>query len=547
MRLALLVPVLSGLLLAPAASAQLAGLDPPLPYRCKDFALIKRDGLYHLFYIRHNMGLPDDSTETDLGHATSEDLYAWTEHDPVLAVRPGEWDGSHVWAPSIVERDGVYYLFYTGVRDEPGLPGAAQRIGIATSTDLDHWNRLDAPVRSPVDAPWAVADSTTSAAPFRDPFVMPDPATPGGWLMYLSAAPASDPTSMVVDVARSGGDLTSWSDLGPLWITHRSWSWNDIVESPHLFEHDGLWYLFFTTNSGQPISFATGPDPDGAPETWSYQGRLATMLGVNTYDWYASEHLGDGAYDYFAYVQSDRITIQRIVWAPDGDWRFVLVPPDPFHVVKLAWSADQVVEGDPVSLGILSVNPNGGLVRLEAAEVAPDGSEQAITPADLGLPSLVPVFDDTTRINFIAPQWPDSDATPGAELVVRLADGTAASPVLHVLPPSISDGGGDGQDTGGTLQPLQLGPVLRVLPHPPTGAGPALLVELSAPAEGRLELFDLQGRRVRELARRSFGVGATVVPWDGRTSGGSRAAPGVYFARLVTPVGIATARVLLAP
>ena len=88
--------------------------------------------------------------------------------------------------------------------------------------------------------------------------------------------------SMVVGAARSSGDLAQWTDAGPLWITHRSVSWNDLVESPHLFEHDGLWYLFFTTNSGQPLSFATGPNPLGPVPSWTYQGRLATMLGINT-------------------------------------------------------------------------------------------------------------------------------------------------------------------------------------------------------------------------------------------------------------------------
>jgi hypothetical protein len=45
----------------------------------------------------------------------------------------------------------------------------------------------------------------------------------------------------------------------------------------------------------------------------------------------------------------------------------------------------------------------------------------------------------------------------------------------------------------------------------------------------RLDVFDLQGRRVARLADRVLPAGATVLAWDGA------AAHGMYFARLVTP------------
>ena len=58
-------------------------------------------------------------------------------------MRPGHWDNAKVWAPDIKEVDGVYYMFYTGVTNQPGAYAAYQRIGLATSTDLMTWNRLD--------------------------------------------------------------------------------------------------------------------------------------------------------------------------------------------------------------------------------------------------------------------------------------------------------------------------------------------------------------------------------------------------------------------
>src|SRR5580765_3343456 len=191
---------------------------PPVPDRPKDFTISKRQGLYHLFYIRNNPNLPADQTQVDFGHATSKDFFFWTPQDPVLPPEPGFFDSSHKWAPSIVERDGIYYMFYTGVVDSPGVYMSYQRMGLATSTDLNTWNPVELPIYSCAPVPWCACDST-NASSCRDPFVMEDPTTPGRWLMYYSTAPASDPGGMIVGVAASDGDFTQWHDRKPQWST----------------------------------------------------------------------------------------------------------------------------------------------------------------------------------------------------------------------------------------------------------------------------------------------------------------------------------------
>ena len=83
----------------------------------------------------------------------------------------------------------------------------------------------------------------------------------------------------------------------------------------------------------------------------------------------------------------------------------------------------------------------------------------------------------------------------------------------------------------------------RAMRQGPAGNAPALLVDLARPAVVKLDLYDLQGRRVRNLVDRELPVGATVVLWDGRNSDGWALPRGMYFARLVTPAGVRTARV----
>jgi hypothetical protein len=65
---------------------------------------------------------------------------------------------------------------------------------------------------------------------------------------------------------------------------------------------------------------------------------------------------------------------------------------------------------------------------------------------------------------------------------------------------------------------------------------------LAAPltTAARLVIYDTQGRATRVLWT---WAGASSVSWDGRDAAGREASPGLYFARLITPKGVAVARV----
>jgi hypothetical protein len=531
----------------PGRFAHASWMIPGSPWRPKDSALIKKDGLYHIFFIRNDVSLPYDQTERDLGHAVSKDLWIWTQLPGVVPVRDASWDQSHIWAPSIVEQDGVYYLFYTGVRDVPGNYAMFQQTGLATSTDLMTWNQLEAPIYSCADVPWSWCDSTDANTGFRDPFVMPDPAAPGHWLMYTSTFPESDHGGMVLDVARSSGDLTQWSDVGPLWITHRSYSASPLIESGHLFEHAGLWYVFYTTNASQPISFSTGPDPVGAPETWTYRGRLGTMLGINTASWYASEHLADGLVDYFSFVLGGRIEIYRMVWGVD--WRFSFAQPDFMHVHYMGWDRAQAAAGDSVTLKIAATAWSNRTVKLEASRLDSAGAEELVAPSTLGLPDSVLLDADTTRVLWIA-QRPDETSPDPISIRVRMTDHTAETGWISVAqapppPPPPPPDPSDPQDGGLEDRRGARGIVIRSLVHGPYGDRPAFLIDMPQSGQARLDVYDLQGRHVRCLAQRELPPGATVILWDERDANGAPARPGVYFARMVSGSTLRTARVVV--
>jgi hypothetical protein len=132
---------------------------------------------------------------------------------------------------------------------------------------------------------------------------------------------------------------------------------------------------------------------------------------------------------------------------------------------------------------------------------------------------------------------------------VRMKDLTACSAPLVVSPTTSAP-----PDTTPPPDPVPDGEDIYLrgsFPHVPraprAGEDPSLLVGLPRAMQARLELFDLQGRRVRTLADGLLPRGVTRVTWDGRDASGVRVRRGMYFARLRTPRVVRTARILWSP
>lgn len=90
-------------------------------------------------------------------------------------------------------------------------------------------------------------------------------------------------------------------------------------------------------------------------------------------------------------------------------------------------------------------------------------------------------------------------------------------------------------------------PVLALATPVPNPLRDASRFAFTLPAAGvaRLELLDLQGRRVRTLAGGWLAAGPQERIWDGRDDRGVPVSAGVYFARLVSDAGAVQQRVLV--
>ena len=329
---------------------------PPYPYRAKEFAFIHAGGLFHLFYMRHDLSaLDDDSSDVDVGHAVSQNLTDWTQLDPVLHVRPDNWDNWHVWAPTIICQKDTFYMYYTGVTRVMTFR-AYQRIGLATSTDLVHWSRYDAPVFDGNRVPWAFADSSQDAGcQFRDPFVMVDPGSPGRWLMYYVTIPRDAIDQLITGVGFNETGMSPWHDLMPLWNTDAA-HYQGFIESPVLFPHDARWYLFFTTKATHTIRYQYANSPTADSSGWVGTYRLFDD-DPTTDDWFAPEFLKVGEHEYFAAVNSGNrgIEIREMVWS--GVATFSLVSPK-VEAVAVAEGTDKE---EDTSIETLRDGARGGL------------------------------------------------------------------------------------------------------------------------------------------------------------------------------------------
>lgn len=278
-------------------------------YRLKDYAIVKKDGLWHVFAINicifQNVCGPM-VYNAGLVHITSPDLSHWTVVDRVLTPDGSGWDADEIWAPSIVQKDNLYYMFYTGVQDFPG----AQRIGVATSPDLYTWTRYDGnPVWSAESAPWAYWDlngSDNLGGDSRDPYVTWDPIE-NHWVMFYSTRTPDDGNSppwivhpMVIGMAISD-DLLHWQDRDYLANTK-----GYVAESSHVFMHNGAYYLFWTKDKwGGSITYATSTNLYGP-----YTNSNTYPLGGD----YASEYFSDNGREYLGVVHTDHLDFHDLVW-----------------------------------------------------------------------------------------------------------------------------------------------------------------------------------------------------------------------------------------
>ncbi len=223
------------------------------------------EGQYHAFYLKAPLPPKRKGADgTPYAHLVSRDLAHWDEWPLVIEPGgPGTPDEVSCFTGSVIEKDGLFHLFYTGYpgRDKP------QTICRATSRDLRTWEK---DTRNPIfsaDTRWY------ETIDWRDPFPFWNEEA-GEYWMLLAAREIDGPVNRRGCIALvTSPDLERWEVQAPFWAPRLYFT----HECPDLFRWGDNWVLVYSTFSERMVThYRTSRSLAGpwvAPTNDTFDGR----------------------------------------------------------------------------------------------------------------------------------------------------------------------------------------------------------------------------------------------------------------------------------
>ncbi|WP_443749333.1 glycoside hydrolase family 43 protein [Asticcacaulis solisilvae] len=225
-------------------------------------------------------------SQTFFNAFSSPDLVHWTKHEHVLDVKDVSWAAYAVWAPSAIQANGRYYLFFgaNDIKDNNQLGG----IGVAVA------DKPEGPFRDALGHP-LIGQIHNGAQPI-DMMVFRDDDDQaymiyGGWKHCNIVRLSKDLLSV-----EPFSDGTTYREITPD---------KDYVEGPFMIKRKGVYYLMWSegdwTGPDYRVAYATGPSVTGpfTPKGVILQQDLTVARGAGhhsvvnipgTDDWYIVYH-----------------------------------------------------------------------------------------------------------------------------------------------------------------------------------------------------------------------------------------------------------------
>jgi len=222
---------------------------------------------------------------------SSRDLVTWTKHPRILDAADVPWARRAMWAPSIVEKDGWYYLFFgaNDIQNDQQVGG----IGVARSKDPG------GPFKDYLGKP--LIDKFHNGAQPIDQFVFRDRdgayyIVYGGW-RHCNIARLNDDFTGLVPFP----DGTTFKEITP----------QGYVEGAFMLPRDGKYYFMWSeggwTGPNYAVAYAVGSSPFGPfervgkilqqdPQVATGAGHHSVLHADGSDKWYIVYHrrpLGD--------------------------------------------------------------------------------------------------------------------------------------------------------------------------------------------------------------------------------------------------------------
>lgn len=217
------------------------------------------------YWIYPTSSLPfEDQTYMDA--FSSNDLKTWIKHPRIITSDDVKWAKSAMWAPSSIEKDGKYYLFFSANDVHEGEIGG---IGVAVA------DRPEGPYRDLIGKP-LINDIIAGAQPI-DQFVFRDDDGRyymyyGGWKHCILVGLADDFKSLV-----PLADGSMFKEVTP----------KDYTEGPFMFKRKDKYYFMWSEGNWKRanyfVNYAISDSPFGPFETkgrvLEADGKLGTGAG----------------------------------------------------------------------------------------------------------------------------------------------------------------------------------------------------------------------------------------------------------------------------
>ena len=198
------------------------------------------NGEYHVFYLHGGVG------NVIWEHKSTKDMVNWADYPTALLADgdPQGPDGQYMFTGSVIEKDGIFHIYYTGFNERN--PKGREFIMHATSTDLKHFTKHPEDIIAPDGKIYA----DHVKRDFRDPYVFWNQDEKCYWMIFLANV-AGDKLHPDGRYPWRIGLLTS-PDL-KTWNYEQPLSAPDGLavggECPDLFEINGKWYLLLIFRS----------------------------------------------------------------------------------------------------------------------------------------------------------------------------------------------------------------------------------------------------------------------------------------------------------
>ncbi|MBB2948947.1 beta-xylosidase [Actinoplanes lutulentus] len=402
------------------------------------------------FWIHPTTDGFDGWSGTQIHAFSSKDLVHWKDHGVALDLGPDvTWADNSAWAPAFAQRDGKYYLYFSG--------------GLATGNTAKHLGV-------------AVADSP--AGPFVDALGKPLVAagTYSGQMIDAAVFTDDDGSSYLYWGNGNSYQVKLNDDLTSFESSHvKTYKPANYNEGSFVIKRNGTYYFMWSENDTRSadyrVAYATGDSPLGP---WSDRAGVILakdpslgILGTGHHsvvrvpgsdDWYIAYHRfaipgGDGTHR--------ETTIDRLRFAADGSIQPVVPTLESVSPVTVANAGPDVsgVEGSPITLS--------GRVSNTANQATWSGP---CTFADIHDPATTVTCPDNGTFNLTLTTDPTNATTSTGTGSTAGASGTASSDVTTV--------------TVSNAAPVAVAPGGRPAPTAPVSTGSVVTRQVSVSDPG---------------------------------------------------------------